>query len=633
MSPLGLHAGGITIDGTVHVAPQAAGQPYVVLGEQWAWKAYRISELELVGTLERVRREGEVALAVAGIDGVIGASRVDEVDGWLVLQMPCMSGTLADHLDKRERRAEPALPAEQYAKLIAGVGETLRSLHRRGIVHRDVKPANLLFDADASRLYVSDFSIVRTRRSDLTRTGTALGTDSYIAPELWRTGESTPASDQYSLGIVAREVFTGRDAAALPGPLATVLRTATAVDPEDRYPGVDGCREFSGALIRAVASEAPRTLADRLRDAPPATRFVWAPGLLAIVGYWVKLIADRNPDVLIGLETLLLPILAGFVAYTCLRLINLPRSRRTRSGAKILDLWWPPWIIVAAALYLGRGIHGAATWFIVIAIPLAFAFAGSYPARCGFWLPTLIERGSRALSDNAWLRPLRSVPAQLTTAGLLLAVTAFIPAWAARAFPAPYEGPTGLNSGALEAVAAYTAALTRNDIAEACAMMDSAVKTSSPCARWTQAQELLVRQSQTRAHNRAGKQPIFDQVPLKDIELVRLGLDASGRTVYSLAYSGGAPSETIRAFGDLLVKNGTASVVITEGPAVTPREVEKQAAWYYELDQQSTFWRMHFTNVCAAPAQVVENAPAGHCLSAMRISPAAIAKLLSQPRP
>jgi serine/threonine protein kinase len=244
-----------------------------------------------------VRRELEVALDVATIDGVIGATRTGEVEGWLILQMPRMAGTLQDHLDARERGQETAVSAERYAQLLAGVGDTLRGLHRRGIVHRDIKPANLLFDADRTRLDICDFSVAKTRRSSLTRTGAALGTDSYIAPEQWRNGESSPASDQYSLGIVARETFTGRHMPALTRPLADVLRTAAAVDPDDRYPGVDGCRQFGEALVKAIQTEAPTSLADRMRSASAATRFAWAPGLIAALGYRIQVILDRNPDV------------------------------------------------------------------------------------------------------------------------------------------------------------------------------------------------------------------------------------------------------------------------------------------------------------------------------------------------
>jgi tRNA A-37 threonylcarbamoyl transferase component Bud32 len=626
-SPLGLRVGEATVEGEIHVAPQLAGQPFVVLGPKWAWKAYRVTELEQCGTLARVRREAEVARDVAGIDGVIGATHVDEIDGWFVLQMPRMAGMLADHLAARERGVESALTPAHYARLLAGVGETLRRLHRRGIVHRDIKPANLLFDRACERLHICDFSVVKTRRSELTQTGVTLGTDSYIAPEQWRSGESTPASDQYSLGIVAREVFTGRRAAALPRTLADALRTATAVDPDDRFPGVDSCRAFGEALVRAIQAEVPQTLADRLRAAGPATRFAWAAGALGGIGWWVKTATDRSPEVILGLETLLLPMLLGFMSFAVVRFVNLPRGRRrTQSGARVLDLWWPPWLVVGAILVLGRGFHGS-LWYL-LTIPVAFAFAGSYPARCGYWLPALVERGSRGLEEYAWLRPLRPLSARLVALSLVLTLLAFVPVWVAHAFPRPYAGPTGADSAALQLVSAFRAALAHGRVGDACALMDGHAHTSSPCTRWMRAQELFARASEVRARRRAGRRALFDQVPLEDIELVKVARDGSNRMIYLLGYSGGPPTETIQSFGVMTVKRDDIAVVLTEGPAASPKQVEGQAAWYYEVARVDGYWRMHFTNICGAEHRVIEGTRDALCVSAMRIAPQAIAKLL-----
>jgi serine/threonine protein kinase len=606
-----------------------AGQPFVVLGDDWAWKAYRVAELEQLDALARVRREAEMALELAGVDGVIGAIAVDEVDGWLLLRMQRMAGTLADHLAARELRTEPALSAERYAQLLADVGETLRRLHRRGVVHRDIKPANLLFADDHSRLHVCDFSVAKARRGTLTRTGETVGTDSYIAPERWRTGESTPASDQYSLGIVAREVFTGRDAPALPAPLAQALRTATAVDPDDRFPGVDGCRAFGEALQRAVKAEAPRTLAERLRDANVATRFAWAPGFLAALAGWVVTIIDRGPDMVFGLETLLLPAVGGLAFFAAMRVVNLPRGRRrSQSGARILDLWWPPLLIVGAFLYLSHGVHGIEVLFL-IAIPVAFAFAGSYPRRCGFWLPALVERASRAIDERGFLNPLRPLWVQVVTFAVLLAVIAYVPIWAQRAFPAPYTGPTALNSAAVIAVHEYREALKRDDVEDACAMTIPSVKAGASCPRFTELQVLFAEKSEERARSRADDQSLFDETDPTDIGLVEIGTYQGG-VVYELSDIDTSRDST-EVFGSVVVrKNHDVDVVLTEGPAVTPTEFEAQAAWFYELRQESTFWKVVFTNVCTAGGLSIEGTASNQCESAMRFTPGAITKLLRE---
>jgi tRNA A-37 threonylcarbamoyl transferase component Bud32 len=629
ISPVGVVVDGMVVDGEIHSVPQVAGQPFVVLGERWAWKAYRVAELEQLDAIGRVRREAELALELSGVDGVIGAIAVSEVDGWLLLRMQRMAGTLGDHLAERELRNEPALSAERYAQLLADVGETLRRLHRRGVVHRDIKPANLLFADGQSRLYVCDFSVAKGRRGNLTRTGETVGTDSYIAPERWRTGESTPASDQYSLGIVAREVFTGRDAPPLPAPLARALRTATAVDPDDRFPGVDGCREFGEALERAVKAEAPRTLPDRLRDASPATRFAWAPGVLAALAGWVATIVDRHPDMLFGLETLLLPVVGGLAFFAAFRLVNLPRGRRrSQSGARILDLWWPPLLIVGAFLYLGRGVHGIAVLFL-IAIPIGFAFIGSYPRRCGYWLPALIERASRAIDERAVLGPLRPLWSRVTVFAVLLAVIAYVPIWAQNVFPAPYTGPTALNSAAVIAVHEYREALKRGDVEDACAMTSESVKADEACPRFTELQVLFAEKSEERARSRAASQPLFDETDPTDIGLVELGTYAGG-VVYELSDID-TSRESTKVFGSVVVrKNHDVDVVLTEGPAVTPEEFEAQAAWFYELRQESTFWKVVFTNVCTAGGVSIEGTASNQCASAMRFTPGAITKLLQE---
>jgi tRNA A-37 threonylcarbamoyl transferase component Bud32 len=628
-SPLGLKVGELAVEGQLHATPEVAGQPFVVLGEQWAWKAYRVAELERLDTLRRVRSEAEMALELAGVDGVIGAVAVDEIDGWLLLRMRRMAGTLADHLAARELRTEAAFPPERYAKLLADVGETLRRLHRRGVVHRDIKPANLLFAADRGRLYVCDFSVAKARRGDLTRTGETVGTDSYIAPERWRTGESTPASDQYSLGIVAREVFTGRDAPPLPTPLAQALRTATAVDPEDRFPGTDGCRTFGEALERAVQAEAPRTLAERLRGAKPATRFVWAPTFLGFLGFWLATIVGRNPDMVFGLETLVLPVVGGLLVFAVLRVLNLPRERRrSQSGARILDLWWPPLLIVGAFLLLGHGAHGIEIIFL-LAIPFGFAWVGSYPPRCGYWLPALVERASRAIEERGFLRPLQPLWARVTTFAVLLAVIAYVPIWVQQVFPAPYTGPTALDSAAVIAVHEYREDLKRDDVEGACAMTIPSVKAGASCPRFTELQVVLAEKSEERARSRATGQALFDEAEPDDIGLVELG-EYKGGTVYELTDIDTSRGST-EVWGSVVVqKNHDVDVVLTEGPAVTPLEFEGQAAWLYEMRQESTFWKVDFTNVCTAGGVSIEGTASNQCASAMRFTPAAITKLIRE---
>jgi serine/threonine protein kinase len=156
----------------------------------------------------------------------------------------------------------------------------LDAAHRHGVVHRDVKPANLMLDRNGA-VNVVDFGIASAAGTDaLTMTGTVLGTAGYLSPEQAQGERATPASDRYSLGVVAFELLSGRrpfenesitaEAAAhvnapvpsiaeicqgLPSELDAVFRQALAKDPAERF---ETASEFVAAL-RAALSEAAGT--------------------------------------------------------------------------------------------------------------------------------------------------------------------------------------------------------------------------------------------------------------------------------------------------------------------------------------------------------------------------------------
>src|SRR5207302_171881 len=115
------------------------------------------------------------------------------------------------------------LDFRRAAQLVRRLAEALTYAHRQGIVHRDVKPANVLLDEQGEPLLTNFGLATRQHEAEkLTQAGVILGTPLYMAPEQARDGsEAQPASDQYSLGVVLYEMLTGRTPFA--GPPELVL--------------------------------------------------------------------------------------------------------------------------------------------------------------------------------------------------------------------------------------------------------------------------------------------------------------------------------------------------------------------------------------------------------------------------
>jgi serine/threonine protein kinase len=225
---------------------------------------------------------------------VVAVLDQDEHDGTPFIVMELVDGpSLCDLLNRRTRLA----PAELLAFLVeicAGLG----AVHDVGLVHRDVKPENLLHDV-SGHVRVADFGIARALDSTmLTPVGTMLGSVQYMAPEVVLGQAATWRSDQYSLGIVAFEALTGRTPLPAEVPMAAALRhareqvpppssarpevtpaidrvvmTATAKEPAARYPSLDALLDALRVAVDGTdggAGGRPRT--DILPAPSPTTR-------------------------------------------------------------------------------------------------------------------------------------------------------------------------------------------------------------------------------------------------------------------------------------------------------------------------------------------------------------------------
>lgn len=155
---------------------------------------------------QRFQREARAAARLSDHPHVVTIFDIGEQDGTPFIVMEHFAGgTVADRL----RSGAPITRAQAVAWL-DGAASALDHAHRHGIVHRDVKPGNLLLDAHG-RVAVADFGIARmASESHLTQTGQVMGTAAYLSPEQAVGEPARPASDRYALAVVAFELLTGR---------------------------------------------------------------------------------------------------------------------------------------------------------------------------------------------------------------------------------------------------------------------------------------------------------------------------------------------------------------------------------------------------------------------------------------
>ncbi|MFO1031373.1 MAG: bifunctional serine/threonine protein kinase/MFS transporter [Planctomycetota bacterium] len=176
---------------------------------------------------------------------------------------------LVDGVDLRKLMELGQVSPGEALRLVPQICEALRYAHMHGVVHRDVKPENILIDLEGN-VRMADFGLARMARGDeppaaLTRTSQILGTPHYMAPEQWRSGHVDHRADIFSLGVVLYELLTGTlpigdfappsDREGVPPRLDSVVRRALAQDPDRRFQQVD---EFEQALDQgttAVATE------------------------------------------------------------------------------------------------------------------------------------------------------------------------------------------------------------------------------------------------------------------------------------------------------------------------------------------------------------------------------------------
>ncbi|MEY4296270.1 MAG: hypothetical protein RL016_116 [Actinomycetota bacterium] len=157
------------------------------------------------GFLERFRTEARHA-AMVNHEGIANVYDYGEDSGSAYLVMELVPGDSLAKILERDKK----LPPEKVMDIIAQTARALYEAHEAGLVHRDVKPGNLLITPDG-RVKITDFGIARVAdQVSLTATGQVMGTVQYLSPEQATGKPATPATDIYSLGIVAYEAIAGR---------------------------------------------------------------------------------------------------------------------------------------------------------------------------------------------------------------------------------------------------------------------------------------------------------------------------------------------------------------------------------------------------------------------------------------
>jgi tRNA A-37 threonylcarbamoyl transferase component Bud32 len=316
---------------------------------------------------ERFRREAQ-AVAQLQHPNIIHLYHYGESDDLLYMAMPYVEGASLAHLIYSYRQEGAWMPATEVARLVREIGQALDYAHREGVIHRDVKPSNIMIDKTGQAI-LTDFGLAL-----FVETGTqaeAFGTPHYMAPEqVHSSAAAGPASDLYSLGVILYEMCTGEvpfdaenpmDVAVMqvneaprspdqvrpdlsPAVVAVILK-ALAKEPEERYASGAALAEAVAGALQALPPTTPsRSVPERVtqafeRDVRPLLPAAMALPLAAPAESGVAASATPPP----GMET---------------------RPRR-------------PW------LYTGGGVAGLLFLCLLLGL-LAFWFSGAASGRAEF---------------------------------------------------------------------------------------------------------------------------------------------------------------------------------------------------------------------------------------------------------
>ena len=206
--------------------------------------------------VERFRRE---ASSAAGLQhpNIVGVFDRGEWDGTYYIAMEYLKG----HTLKQLVREHGAMPPDLAVDITIQVLRAAKFAHKRGVVHRDIKPHNVILDEEG-RAKVTDFGIARAGASDMTETGSIMGTAQYLSPEQAQGQPVSPRSDLYSIGVMLYELLTGKVPFDAESPVTIALKHVSEppVPPSQLNPAISPALE--AVVLRALEKDPAMRYAD-----------------------------------------------------------------------------------------------------------------------------------------------------------------------------------------------------------------------------------------------------------------------------------------------------------------------------------------------------------------------------------
>ena len=316
------------------------------------------------------------------------------------------------------------LPAEDARRILLALADALDYAHRNGVVHRDIKPDNILIERGTGRAVLTDFGIAKLQhaRSSLTQSGVIIGTPHYMSPEQ-AAGDRTMdgRSDLYSLGVVGYRMLSGRLPFDAPSVQALLAQHVTRLP----TPMANIAPDIPQSLVDAVTRCLAKVPDDRWRDAQSLRGALAATddslllpdGVEHLPGYGVRLLA------LLGISLLVLEAL--YVATSDRLWVGLAALMPLFAGA----------LAIAPAIAAWRsGMSPERVWHLLFAPPIRWS--GWWPRtfrRMGdvwFDLPPILRRARSVLSITAALQLVLALPILVAVMVRLATSTTPMPSWA-----------------------------------------------------------------------------------------------------------------------------------------------------------------------------------------------------------